>query len=76
MLRNNYDDLDARLRLDPDLADRLQAHRDGYGELFQPYALAFGEGFIVEIVIVGGSISESPAKIAARFRLTFVIIAK
>jgi 4-hydroxyphenylpyruvate dioxygenase len=52
---NYYDDLEARLALDPDLLDRLRAanilyDRDDHGEYFQLYAPSYGEGFFFEIV--------------------------
>jgi len=52
---NYYDDLEARLALDPDLLDRLRAanilyDRDDHGEYFQLYAPSDNEGFFFEIV--------------------------
>jgi len=52
---NYYDDLEARLDLDPALTDRLRASsilydRDAQGEFFQIYSATQGEGFFFEIV--------------------------
>ena len=52
---NYYDDVEARLGLDPDLTDRLRAEsilydRDEAGEYFQLYSQTYGEGFFFEIV--------------------------
>lgn len=52
---NYYDDIEARLGLDPDLTDRLRAEsilydRDEAGEYFQLYSQTYGEGFFFEIV--------------------------
>jgi 4-hydroxyphenylpyruvate dioxygenase len=53
--RNYYDDIEARLGLDPDFAERLRAasilyDRDEAGEYFQLYSPVYGEGFFFEIV--------------------------
>ena len=52
---NYYDDLDAKIDLDPTLLAKLQAHnvlydRDGQGEFFQMYTQTFDERFFFEIV--------------------------
>jgi 4-hydroxyphenylpyruvate dioxygenase len=52
---NYYDDLEARLGLEPALTERLKASnilydRDEHGEYFQLYSPTFGEGFFFEIV--------------------------
>jgi 4-hydroxyphenylpyruvate dioxygenase len=52
---NYYDDLEARLALDPDLVDRLREDRilydrDEHGEFFQLYSPNYGAGFFFEIV--------------------------
>ncbi|MCV3242672.1 bifunctional sugar phosphate isomerase/epimerase/4-hydroxyphenylpyruvate dioxygenase family protein [Mesorhizobium sp. ZC-5] len=52
---NYYDDVEARLGLDPQLTDRLRAEsilydRDEAGEYFQLYSQTYGEGFFFEIV--------------------------
>jgi 4-hydroxyphenylpyruvate dioxygenase len=52
---NYYDDLEARLGLDPALTERLKADnilydRDEHGEYFQLYSPTHGEGFFFEIV--------------------------
>lgn len=53
---NYYDDLEARLGIEPALAQKLRAHNILYdrdadgGEFFQLYSSAFSEGFFFEIV--------------------------
>ena len=52
---NYYDDLDARLGLEPNLLERLKADnvlydRDGAGEYLQLYSRNYGEGFFFEIL--------------------------
>ncbi|MFH1794539.1 MAG: bifunctional sugar phosphate isomerase/epimerase/4-hydroxyphenylpyruvate dioxygenase family protein [Pseudomonadota bacterium] len=52
---NYFDDVEARLGLDPALTERLRDFdilydRDEAGEFFQFYSLNFGEGFFFEIV--------------------------
>ena len=52
---NYYDDLEARLGLDPALTEKLQSHnilydRDEHGEYFQLYSPTYREGFFFEIV--------------------------
>ena len=52
---NYFDDVEARLGLDPALTERLRDFdilydRDEGGEFFQFYSLNFGEGFFFEIV--------------------------
>ena len=76
---NYYDDVEARLGLDPGLADRLRAanilyDRDDKGEFFQIYAPTFGEGFIFEVVQRSGGYSgygaaNAPFRIAAQKRM-------
>lgn len=75
---NYYDDLDARLDLDPDLLEKLRAFnllydRDEHGEYFQLYTPSFGEGFFFEIVQRNGGYSgygaiNAPFRIAAQRR--------
>lgn len=53
--RNYYDDIEARLGLDPDFVERLRDanilyDRDDAGEYFQLYSPVYGEGFFFEIV--------------------------
>ncbi|MGQ3030684.1 MAG: 3-keto-5-aminohexanoate cleavage protein, partial [Ferrovibrionaceae bacterium] len=54
--RNYYDDLEARLGLAPELADRLREANILYdrdidgGEYFQLYSPLFGEGLFLEVV--------------------------
>ncbi|MCM2293119.1 sugar phosphate isomerase/epimerase and 4-hydroxyphenylpyruvate domain-containing protein [Allorhizobium sp. BGMRC 0089] len=76
--RNYYDDLEARLGLEPDFSDRLRAHsilydRDDNGEYFQIYSRTFGEGFFFEIVerrggYAGYGAMNAPFRIAAQRR--------
>jgi len=52
---NYYDDLEARLGLEPELTERLKENnilydRDEHGEYYQLYSSTFGEGFFFEIV--------------------------
>ena len=73
---NYYDDLEARLGLDPDFVDRLRGHnilydRDDAGEFFQFYSQTFGEGFFFEILERRGTYSgygapNAPFRIAAQ----------
>ncbi len=75
---NYFDDVEARLGLDPDLADRLRAanilyDRDEHGEYFQLYSPNFGEGFFFEIVerrggYRGYGAANAPFRIAAQKR--------
>jgi 4-hydroxyphenylpyruvate dioxygenase len=75
---NYYDDVEARLGLDPDFADRLRAanilyDRDEHGEYFQLYSPNFGEGFFFEIVerrggYRGYGAPNAPFRIAAQKR--------
>jgi 4-hydroxyphenylpyruvate dioxygenase len=75
---NYYDDLEARLGLEPDLAARLRAgnilyDRDDEGEYFQFYSANYGEGFFFEIVERRGGYSgygaaNAPFRIAAQKR--------
>ncbi len=75
---NYYDDLDARLGLDPDLLEKLRSHnllydRDDKGEYFQLYSPNFGDGFFFEIVQRNGFYSgygavNAPFRIAAQRR--------
>lgn len=73
-----YDDVEARLGLDPDFVDRLRAHnilydRDESGEFFQAYSHTMGEGFFFEIVerrggYRGYGAPNAPFRIAAQKR--------
>jgi 4-hydroxyphenylpyruvate dioxygenase len=73
---NYYDDLQARLGLDPALTARLKRHnilydRDDGGEFFQFYAPTIGEGFFIEILERRGPYSgygapNAPFRIAAQ----------
>lgn len=75
---NYYDDLEARLGLDPDFTQRLRDasvlyDRDQTGEFFQFYSRTFGEGFFFEIVERRGRYSgygaaNAPFRIAAQKR--------
>lgn len=75
---NYFDDVEARLGLDPDFADRLRAanilyDRDEHGEYFQLYSPNFGEGFFFEIVerrggYRGYGAPNAPFRIAAQKR--------
>ncbi|HZD24676.1 MAG TPA: VOC family protein, partial [Alphaproteobacteria bacterium] len=76
--RNYYDDLEARLGLEPELAARLRAggilyDRDDHGEYFQLYSPNYGEGFFFEIVerrggYRGYGAANAPLRIAAQKR--------
>jgi 4-hydroxyphenylpyruvate dioxygenase len=75
---NYYDDLEARLGLDPELTERLRAEnilydRDDSGEYFQLYSRNYGEGFFFEIVerrdgYKGYGAPNAPFRIAAQKR--------
>ncbi|MEX0955722.1 MAG: TIM barrel protein [Rhizobiaceae bacterium] len=75
---NYYDDLEARLGLEPDLTARLRAgnilyDRDDAGEYFQFYSTNYGEGFFFEIVERRGGYKgygavNAPFRIAAQKR--------
>jgi 4-hydroxyphenylpyruvate dioxygenase len=75
---NYYDDVEARLGLDPQLTDRLRAEsilydRDEAGEYFQFYSQTYGEGFFFEIVerrggYKGYGAANAPFRIAAQRR--------
>jgi 4-hydroxyphenylpyruvate dioxygenase len=76
--RNYYDDLEARLGLDPELVDkmaqlRILYDRDEAGEYFQLYSQVYGQGFFFEIVERRGSYRgygapNAPFRIAAQRR--------
>ena len=76
---NYYDDLEARLGLDPVLLDQLRSHnllydRDEAGEFFQLYVPSFADGFFFEIVQRRGNYAgygaiNAPFRIAAQKRL-------
>jgi 4-hydroxyphenylpyruvate dioxygenase len=73
---NYYEDLEARLGLDPTLIARLKRHnilydRDERGEFFQFYGPVIGEGFFVEILerrgpYAGYGAPNAPFRIAAQ----------
>jgi 4-hydroxyphenylpyruvate dioxygenase len=75
---NYYDDLQARLGLDPALVARLERHsilydRDEGGEFFQFYAPTIGEGFFIEVLerrgrYAGYGAPNAPFRIAAQKR--------
>jgi 4-hydroxyphenylpyruvate dioxygenase len=76
---NYYDDLEARLALDPAFTRRLQAGHilhdrdDRGGEFFQLYSQNYGEGFFFEIVerragYAGYGAANAPFRIAAQRR--------
>ena len=75
---NYYDDLEARLGLDPELVERLRSFgilydRDEAGEYFQLYSHIHGDGFFFEIVERRGGYSgygapNAPFRIAAQKR--------
>ncbi|HUE45148.1 MAG TPA: bifunctional sugar phosphate isomerase/epimerase/4-hydroxyphenylpyruvate dioxygenase family protein [Aestuariivirgaceae bacterium] len=75
---NYYDDLEARLDLDPELTSRLRAahilyDRGEAGEYFQFYSRSYGEGFFFEIVerrggYRGYGAPNAPFRIAAQRR--------
>jgi 4-hydroxyphenylpyruvate dioxygenase len=76
--QNYYDDLEARLGLDPALTERLRAanilyDRDDNGEFFQFYSRNYGDGFFFEIVERRGGYRgygavNAPFRIAAQKR--------
>ena len=76
---NYYDDLAARLGLEPDLlaalrTDNLLYDRDEKGEYFQLYSRNFGDGFFFEIVqrkggYAGYGAINAPFRIAAQKRV-------
>ena len=54
---NYYDDLEARLGLEPEFTNRVRSRnilfdRDEGGDYFQLYSQTYGEGFFFEIVVV------------------------
>ncbi|MDQ0315878.1 bifunctional sugar phosphate isomerase/epimerase/4-hydroxyphenylpyruvate dioxygenase family protein [Amorphus orientalis] len=76
---NYYDDLEARLALEPEIVDRMRARNILYdrdeqgGEYFQLYSRNFGEGFFFEIVerrggYTGYGAPNAPFRIAAQKR--------
>ena len=75
---NYYDDLEARLGLDPEMTDRLKAagvlyDRDEQGEYFQLYTAPFAERFFFEVVERRGGYSgfgavNAPIRLAAQAR--------
>lgn len=77
--RNYYDDLEARLGIDPELCDQLRENnilydRDENGEYFQLYSPNYGEGFFFEIIerrdgYAGYGAFSAPFRIAAQSRL-------
>jgi 4-hydroxyphenylpyruvate dioxygenase len=76
--RNYYDDLEARLGLEPEMVDRMAQlrilyDRDEAGEYFQFYSQIHGEGFFFEIVerrggYRGYGAPNAPFRIAAQRR--------
>jgi 4-hydroxyphenylpyruvate dioxygenase len=76
--KNYYDDLEARLSLDPDLTRRLRTDhilydRDDNGEFFQLYSQNYGDGFFFEVVerrngYAGYGATNAPFRIAAQQR--------
>ena len=75
---NYYDDLEARIDLQPGALDRLRAHnvlydRQGAGEYFQIYTKTFDGGFFFEIVerraYAGFGATNAPIRLAAQTRL-------
>jgi 4-hydroxyphenylpyruvate dioxygenase len=75
---NYYDDLEARLGLEPDVVDRLRARgilydEDEGGRYFQLYTRAFQERFFFEIVqrdgYQGFGAPNAPIRLAAQARL-------
>ena len=75
---NYYDDLEARLGLDPEVTDRLKASgilydEDEGGSYFQLYTAAFQERFFFEIVQRSGyrgfGAANAPIRLAAQARL-------
>ncbi|MEZ5866023.1 MAG: VOC family protein [Geminicoccaceae bacterium] len=75
---NYYDDLEARLSLDPELTARLRQRnilydRDEHGEFYQLYSRNWGDGFFFEIVqrvgdYRGYGAPNAPFRIAAQKR--------
>ncbi|RYE73220.1 MAG: 3-keto-5-aminohexanoate cleavage protein, partial [Hyphomicrobiales bacterium] len=73
---NYYDDVEARLGLEPAFVDRLRRYnilydRDENGEFFQFYSQTFGEGFFFEILerrggYAGYGAANAPFRIAAQ----------
>jgi 4-hydroxyphenylpyruvate dioxygenase len=75
---NYYDDLEARIDLQPDALDRLRANnvlydRQGTGEYFQLYTKTFDGGFFFELVerraYAGFGAANAPIRLAAQTRL-------
>ena len=76
---NYYDDLAARLGLEPDVVARLRAanilyDEDAQGAYYQIYSRAFGDGIFFEIVQRGARYGgygapNAPFRIAAQRRL-------
>ena len=75
---NYYDDLEARLGLEPALVDRLKAHgilydEDERGRYFQLYTRAFQDRFFFEVVerdgYAGFGAPNAPIRLAAQARL-------
>lgn len=75
---NYYDDLEARLALEPDLVDQLRAHgilydEDEGGRFFQLYTGTFQNRFFFEIVqrdgYTGFGAANAPIRLAAQARL-------
>lgn len=79
MTENYYDDLAARLALDPGLTERLKAHHilydeDANGAFFQFYSRPFGGGIFFEVVQRTGAYSgygapNAPYRTAAQRRV-------
>jgi 4-hydroxyphenylpyruvate dioxygenase len=75
---NYYDDLEARIDLQPGALDRLRANnvlydRQGTGEYFQIYTKSFDGGFFFELVeryaYTGFGAANAPIRLAAQTRL-------
>lgn len=75
---NYYDDLEARLAIDPDLSERLRESgvlydEDEGGHYFQLYTRAFRDRFFFEIVqrdgYAGFGVPNAPIRLAAQARL-------
>ena len=75
---NYYDDLEARLALEPELVDRLRGHgilydEDERGRYFQLYTRAFQDRFFFEVVerdgYAGFGAPNAPIRLAAQARL-------
>ncbi len=75
---NYYDDLEARIDLQPGALDRLRANnvlydRQGTGEYFQIYTKTFDGGFFFELVerraYAGFGAANAPIRLAAQTRL-------